>query len=76
MRINKKIIILAIILMITNTAIACNKDTDKVEDLGSGIIFTKATGYMKDQYVLRVDNKNYLLKTDDHNTKVLVLNVL
>lgn len=68
MRINKKIIILAIILMITNTAIACNKDTDKVEDLGSGIIFTKATGYMKDQYVLRVDNKNYLLKTDDHNT--------
>lgn len=68
MRINKKIIILAIILMITNTAIACNKDTDKIQDLGNGIIFTKATGYMKDQYVLRVDNKNYLLKTDDHNT--------
>lgn len=68
MKVNKKITIFFIILIISITAIACNKDTDKVEDLGSGFIFTKATGYMKDQYVLRVDNKNYLLKTDDHNT--------
>lgn len=65
----KKIIIMISFVLIIIGLVSCGKESNvKEEDLGSGIIFTKATEDMKDHYILNLNGKNYELKTDEHNS--------